>query len=156
MNTDVTQVESEGSTQTNTSSRLGLRNPRGCVCVRAHGWSVCWKPDQRGHYWRQLEWSVAAHKLELCPSPSITLLSSLLYSLWISALTCPARSASISHNPTLTFCTNGSFSTPLTVLLVGYHCFSGSAMWSPENVFLTPWKYKTQTHVNKMKRFRRK
>lgn len=68
---------------------LGLQNPCGCLlaCVHSRPQSVCWKPDQRGHYWRQLDWSAAAYEREVCLSPFLTLFFFLLpSSFWISLL----------------------------------------------------------------------
>lgn len=93
MNKNATQVYSEGSAQTNTPTlkrSIGSAyeihmDARRRVCAFTAA-SVCWKPDQRDHYWRQLEWSAAAHELEVCLSPSPTPLFFFLLpsSFWFS------------------------------------------------------------------------
>lgn len=99
MNRDATQVfqTRPGGAQTNTQTlerrqrRLCLRNPRGRSLAWA--WSKraarSWKCDQRGHYWRQLDSTAAAHQLQVCLPPSLT---SLCLSLSCMSFFSPALS----------------------------------------------------------------
>lgn len=66
-------------TNKHANTQLGLRNPRGrllaCTCPQPRYVCVCvyWKHDQRGHYWRQLDWGAAAQELGVCLSPPLAL-----------------------------------------------------------------------------------
>lgn len=141
---NTTEVCSEGNANkdTNTQRRVAEAyeiHVAGCWRVHACSASVCWKPDQRGHYWRQLDSSAAAHELELCLSPSLTLSPPPFLFPSLSPLTCPAQSASIPSNPALA---SSGFSPTLRLLF-----FKPSRLFRLHNELVRKRAFTLYTHT---------